>query len=67
MFAIGLINFEILIYNKWGQELYQNKNIGWDGTFKNKDCQDGIYSYKIIAEDFQQKSHFYFGEVSLLR
>lgn len=35
------------IYNRWGEKLFEtvDNNIGWDGTFKHKDCPRGVYDY----------------------
>lgn len=36
----------IIIYNRWGNEIYNgNLENGWDGTYKNKLVDIGIYSY----------------------
>ncbi|NTV83624.1 MAG: gliding motility-associated C-terminal domain-containing protein, partial [Bacteroidales bacterium] len=47
--------FEMNIYNRWGQVIYTGNNIGegWDGTMNGKPCPMDIYSYVItytIAE-----------------
>lgn len=36
-----------VIYNRWGEKLFEtaDQHIGWDGTFKQKDCQRGTYDY----------------------
>jgi len=36
-----------VIYNRWGEKLFEthDQNIGWDGTFKQKDCPRGTYDY----------------------
>ena len=46
---IELENYSMIIYNRWGQEIFisTNSSKGWDGTFKGKMCQEGIYLYKI--------------------
>jgi OOP family OmpA-OmpF porin len=58
-FEIKLSGYEkcnIYIYNRWGNEVYQNKMVdvsnhtrfnAWDGTFKNKKLPTGTYYYLI--------------------
>ena len=41
--------FEMKIYNRWGERLWQTENInnGWDGRYKGQLCEDGVYLYVI--------------------
>lgn len=36
-----------VIYDRWGEKLFETRDqhIGWDGTYKQKDCQRGTYDY----------------------
>ena len=36
-----------VVYSRWGEKLFETaqQEIGWDGTFKKKDCQTGVYDY----------------------
>lgn len=58
----ALENFEIL--DRWGEVLYRSsdKNIGWDGTYKSKAVEPGIYIYKINyickGEEFSKSGNF---------
>jgi gliding motility-associated-like protein len=62
--------FSFTIYNRWGELIFESKNseIGWDGSFKGKLVQDGIYSWKIQykAKDNDKRFREY-GSVSLFR
>lgn len=48
-YLINLINkltvkwLQLKIYNRWGQQVYQGSNGGWDGTFLNKPAPPGVY------------------------
>ncbi|MEI6124686.1 MAG: gliding motility-associated C-terminal domain-containing protein [Bacteroidota bacterium] len=35
------------VYNRWGNMVFESKDVyeGWDGTFKGKDCEAGVYYY----------------------
>ncbi len=37
----------IAVYNRWGQKVFETENITgtWDGRFKDKDCEIGVYVY----------------------
>ena len=67
VYGDGLTEYRIQIFNRWGENIYQNNNVGWDGKFKSKLCQNGTYFYKIEVIDIQNKTHYLFGQFSLLR
>ncbi|MFM9944777.1 MAG: gliding motility-associated C-terminal domain-containing protein, partial [Bacteroidia bacterium] len=48
--AQGLDKFDIKIYNRWGELVFESEdyNFAWDGTVKNKgkiECPEGTYLY----------------------
>lgn len=49
IYALEIHEWEMKIYNRWGQEVYKTDDteIGWDGTFKGTMMQDGMYTYII--------------------
>lgn len=51
--GIYLNNFNIKIYNRWGQVIFETRDpeIGWDGTYNNVPVQSGIYTWKLEAVD----------------
>jgi gliding motility-associated-like protein len=45
-------NYEIRVFNRWGQVVYQSKNkSGWDGKLEGKDQPTGVYPYVISIND----------------
>ncbi len=44
-------NYNLSIYNRWGQMVFQTKNIVdcWNGTFNGKNVDGGAYIYNITA------------------
>ena len=50
----GMSDFQIEIYNRWGQMVYKSIDLsnGWDGTFKGKNLPTGTYVYKIKTSKF---------------
>lgn len=57
------------IFNRWGEEIYFTYNIneGWNGTFKNRDVEQGVYNYSISILDLEGKSETFMGRVTLIR
>ena len=45
----GILDFQIEIYNRWGQMVYKSDDLskGWNVTFKGKNLPTGSYVYKI--------------------
>ena len=62
-------SFEMLIFNRWGELIFESKdvNIGWDGYYKGELCQADVYIYKlnIAFEDGSRISKV--GDITLLR
>ncbi|MCQ2960499.1 MAG: PKD domain-containing protein [Bacteroidales bacterium] len=46
IFFEGMPDAELIIINRWGQELYRG-NEGWDGTYNGKEMSAGTYFYMI--------------------
>ncbi|MCQ2283629.1 MAG: gliding motility-associated C-terminal domain-containing protein [Bacteroidales bacterium] len=44
-------NLYFVIYSRWGQKIFETTSMenGWDGTFKGKPCQNGVYDYYLKA------------------
>ena len=68
-----LRSYHILIFNRWGQQLYDSADAltGWDGKYKGNICPEGVYYF--IAEystgmlPLTQKQSIKRGAVTLLR
>jgi gliding motility-associated-like protein len=46
-------DFNLNIYNRWGELIFKsyNNEVPWDGTYNNKLCQSGTYTWVIIYGD----------------
>jgi gliding motility-associated-like protein len=72
LFTIGNIesfpNFELLIYNKWGQRVHYQKGsfIPWDGKWLGSDLADGAYYY-VLYYNKDNTSEFLKDDVTILR
>lgn len=63
--GFGLAEFDLSIYNRWGELIFQSSrpNEAWTG----KDAIPGYYMYKIKALDFENGVHNYSGVVYLMK
>jgi len=57
------ITFQMLIFNKWGEQIFSTNNInqGWDGTYKGVLCTEDLYTWIVTFSSpdnlkFLQKS-----------
>lgn len=67
----GIIDFEMLIFDRWGNLIFKTKDINkpWDGRAKygNDVAQIDVYVYDIKATDVHKLKHNYKGIVTLVR
>ncbi|MBH83787.1 MAG: hypothetical protein CMP70_03845 [Flavobacteriales bacterium] len=61
----GISTYTISILNRWGELVFNSNdiNIEWDGN----NSINGVYAYRIDIVDMIGKSHYFEGEISLLR
>ena len=62
--------FSMLIYNRWGQEIYNSQSIkdkGWNGTFNGKKCDIDTYIYILTMELKDGTKKTYKRDVLLMR
>lgn len=66
---IKVTNIQIEIFNRWGQVVYESKQIsqGWDGTFKDVPLNSEVFVYYIRATCSDNKTIERKGTVSLIR
>jgi len=62
------------VFNRWGQQVYYSTSldVGWDGTFNNKQSDVGTYYWEISYSELNfsdkaDKQSFLKGDVTLLR
>lgn len=69
--GIGVKEFEMIIYDRWGLKIYSSEDIskGWDGKTMDGDnlCQMDVYVYIIKTVDLSGSPHEYVGHISLVR
>lgn len=67
--GFGLVEFELLIFNRWGQLIYKSNDIeeGWDGRVNKRDAQIDVYVYKVLYKGIGTSVENKIGHISLLR
>jgi gliding motility-associated-like protein len=63
-------NYKLSLYDRWGALLFSTNDPdqGWDGTFRNKKCEAGVYIWILeVAQVGQNKSERLKGDVTLIR
>ena len=66
----GLTQFKMDIYNRWGQLLFETKNIdgnGWDGKFNGEPQPEGVYVYIIDGTFKDGKKEHHQGNITLIK
>ena len=61
--------FEIEIFNRWGELLFSSTDTqkSWDGTFKGKPCEDGVYFYRLRYKGGDNVAQVQTGNITLIR
>lgn len=64
---IQSINFRI--FDRWGNLMFESKDkkFKWDGTFKGKMCNSGIYAYAVEVIYLDNKQETISGNITLIR
>ncbi len=67
----GINNSELMIFNRWGQMIYQQRanglNLSWDGKYNGEKVQEDIYIYSLNYEEKSGRLHRKSGTVNLIR
>ena len=68
-FGKGIVEFEMGIYDRWGELLFYTENMtnGWDGTYKGEVVKTETYVWKIKFREELGSSGQRYGTVSLIR
>ncbi len=64
----NLKEFNLTIFNRWGQELFNNNNYkqGWNGKYQNIECAEGVYFY-LISYQYNNVVYNDRGTITLIR
>ncbi len=66
---ITLKSMELVVYNRWGQEMYKSNDInsGWDGSYDGKKLAPDVFAWHLRFTCPDDKSYLRKGNVSLLK
>lgn len=64
----GIDVYEMTIYSRWGEVLFETKDImiGWDGYYKGKLCTQDVYIWKVKLKTLDGFSIYKTGDLTLL-
>ncbi len=65
----GLAGIQFEIYNRYGERVFvtTEQSIGWDGTFKNRDENPGVFTWVLHYDFIDGSSGFQKGNTTLIR
>ena len=58
-----------VIYDRWGEKIFESNDLssGWDGTFKGRACDPGVFDYYMKATCINNKEFIKKGNITLIR
>ena len=64
----GIAKIQLAIFDRWGTQIYkeEGQTVGWDGTFRGKICEQGVYIYKAEVTAMSGEKRYKTGHVTLL-
>jgi gliding motility-associated-like protein len=67
--ASGYDSYQILIFDRWGEKLYESHKLEepWDGKYKGELVQMDAYVYEVQVTSFSKKLYKFSGTVLLVR
>ena len=63
----GYTTFSMKIFNQWGERIFDEENLFWNGKVNKELAQNGAYTYTIIAFDFLNKPYVFTGSLLLIQ
>lgn len=69
-FMCPVESYQIMIFNRWGEKVFASDNVaeGWDGNYKSKRADIGVYQYIIKYRDlFSEQVKMLKGDITLIR
>ncbi len=63
-----IIEFEVVIYNRWGEAIFSSKdyNFRWDGKYKGKFIPNQVFTYRIIVVTQNGNDYLFKGIITVL-
>jgi gliding motility-associated-like protein len=70
VFVRGSIReFSFSVFNRWGEQVFrtQNQSQGWDGSYRGKELDTGVFVYYLTGTDAAGKSFNKKGNITLVK
>lgn len=67
--GVCIRTYNLQIYNRWGEKVFETSDLtnSWDGTFKGKAMDTGVFVYKVTGETIDAKPFSIKGNITLIR
>lgn len=64
----GIATIRLTVFDRWGEQIFTSNetSIGWDGSRKGRQCEQGVYVYKAEVKTMAGHTVQYVGHVTLL-
>lgn len=65
----GIKEAKLTVLNRWGNKVHQTDDVevGWNGTFNNSECSDGVYFWILTYTDIFDETKTEHGFLTLIR
>jgi gliding motility-associated-like protein len=65
----NVTSIQLDVYNRWGELVFETTDLrgAWDGTFKGRKCDMGVYIYYVNAKGINGEQRQFSGNVTLVR
>ena len=52
--GVYIADYNLLMFDRWGALIYESFSLNdhWDGTWRDKPCQEGVYVWVVHARGF---------------
>jgi gliding motility-associated-like protein len=61
--------YHMWIFDRWGNLIFETTdwNAHWDGKLKGRLCEEDVYVWEVVINDYMHNEHEYVGHVSLIK
>ena len=65
----GFKDLTFIVYDRWGGKVFEtnDKDIGWNGSFKGKDLDPGVFVYYLMISFYDNNDVIKQGNITLVR
>ncbi len=69
MSTYNIVSYELSVFNRWGEPIasFTQKEGFWDGTYKGRLVEPGIYPFRLRLIDIFGQKHYYNASVNIVQ